>query len=72
METIKLTTHIDETGTLRLEVPTHLANHAVEVLVVLHPMTKQAVVERGWPARYFEAIDAIDADDMVIRPDQGV
>ncbi len=72
METIKLTTHIDETGTLRLELPTQLANHAVEVLVVLHPMTEQAVVDQGWPARYFEAIDAIDADDMVIRPDQGV
>ncbi len=72
METIKLTTHIDDTGTLRLELPTRLANHAVEVLVVLHPTTEQAVVRQGWPVHYFEAIDAIDSDDMVVRPDQGI
>ncbi|MBL8132077.1 MAG: hypothetical protein JNL42_09490 [Anaerolineae bacterium] len=72
METIKLTTHIDDTGTLRLELPTQLANRAVEVLVVLHPTTEQTAVGQGWPVHYFEAIDAIDADDMVARPDQGV
>ena len=58
METIKLTTHIDDTGTLRLELPTRLANHEVEVLVVLHPTTEQVISEQGWPVHYFEAIDA--------------
>jgi hypothetical protein len=72
METIKLTTNIDDTGTLRLELPTRLANHAVEVLVVLHPTTEQVISEQGWPVHYFEAIDAIDADDLVMRPDQGI
>ena len=38
METIKLTTRIDDTGKLRLELPTHLANHQVEVLVVVQPI----------------------------------
>jgi len=71
METIKLTTHIDNTGTLHLELPTRLANHAVEVLVVLHPTTEQTVLGQGWPTAYFEAIDAIDADDLVERPNQG-
>lgn len=72
METIKLTTNIDDTGTLRLELPTQLANRAVEVLVILHPTTEQLVSGQGWPAHYFEVIDAIDADDMVVRPDQGI
>lgn len=72
METIKLTTNIDDTGTLRLELPTRLANHAVEVLVVLHPANEQFVSEQRWPAHYFETIDAIDADDLTVRPDQGI
>lgn len=71
METIKLTTHIDHTGTLRLELPTGLANHSVEVLVVLQPTTEQTILGQGWPAHYFKAIDTIDADDLVERPDQG-
>jgi hypothetical protein len=71
METIKLMTHIDATGTLRLELPTHLANHTVEVLVVLHPTAEQSDLRHGWPAQYFEAIDAIEADDMVERPSLG-
>jgi hypothetical protein len=72
METIKLTTNIDDTGTLRLELPTRLANHEVEVLVVLHPTTEQVTGAQGWPAHYFEVIDAIDTDDVIVRPDQGI
>ena len=72
METIKLTTQIDDTGTLRLELSTGLANHVVEVLVVLHPATEPSRTAQGWPPDYFAAIDAIDADDMVDRPEQGI
>jgi hypothetical protein len=71
METIKLTTHIDNSGTLRLELPTQQANRAVEVLVVLHPTTEQIAVGWGWPDNYFESIDAIESDDLVARPSQG-
>lgn len=71
METIKLTTRIDDTGTLRLELPTRLANHAVEVLVVLHPTTEAIGNGQGWPAHYFDAIDAIQSDDLIERPEQG-
>jgi hypothetical protein len=67
METIKLTTRIDNTGTLHLALPTNMANQEVEVLVVLHPANTQ-----GWPVGYFEALDAIEADDLTERPDQGV
>jgi hypothetical protein len=68
METIKLTTRIDQTGVLRLELPSHLANQDVEVLVVVQPV--HAPTASGWPADYFAAIDAIEADDMIERPDQ--
>lgn len=68
METIKLTTHIDSTGTLRLELPTDLANRIVEVLMVLSPTPTQLPSEGGWPPNYFESIDTIDADDLTERP----
>lgn len=71
METIKLTTRIGDTGTLRLELPTRLENQAVEVLIVLHPITEDTAFRQGWPVHYFEDIDAIDADDVVERPVQG-
>ena len=71
METIKLTTRIDNTGKLRLDLPTQLANRQVEVLVVLHPVQEEPTDELGWPIGYFDEIDAIKADDMVERGDQG-
>lgn len=65
METIKLITRTDDTGALRLKLPTHMANREVEVLVVLQPIAEgeQPTDELGWPLDYFEAIDAIEADD---------
>jgi len=71
METIKLTIRIDNTGKLRLDLPTQLANSQVEVLVVLHPVKKEQTDELGWPIGYFDEIDAIEADDMIERGDQG-
>ena len=67
METIKLMTRIDNTGTLHLKLPTNLANREVEVLVVLQPADVSS-----WPVGYFEAIDAIEADDLTERPNQGI
>lgn len=72
MKTIQLTTRIDHTGTLRLELPTHLANHDVEVLVVLQPVHNAAQDDLGWTIDYFERMDEIEADDMIERGDQGV
>ncbi len=71
METIKLTTRIDNTGTLRLNVPTHLPNQNVEVLVVLQPTLEQPKDALGWPINFFEKLDAIESDDLIERPDQG-
>ncbi len=71
METIKLTTRIDHTGQLRLDLPTQLANSQVDVLVVLHPVKEEQTDELGWPIGYFDEIDAIEADDMIERGCQG-
>ncbi len=71
METIKLTTQIDATGILRVELPSHLANHEVEVLVVLQPVQNQPPKDSNWASGFFEALDAIKADDLTERPDQG-
>lgn len=71
METIKLTTRIDDTGRLHLDISTRLPNHNVEVLVVLQPTPEQPKDMLGWPVDFFETLDAIEADDLVERPDQG-
>lgn len=72
MDTIKVLTHIDDSGTLRLELPTRLANADVEVLIVLQPTRTQQSDTSEWPSNYFEAIDSITADDLIVRPEQGV
>jgi hypothetical protein len=71
MKMIKLITHIDNTGMLRLELPTQLTNRTVEVVIVLHPTPTETSIGIGWPERFFETLDAIEADDLVERPDQG-
>ena len=71
METIKLKTHIDDSGTLRLELPTQLANQNVEVLVVLQPLQEEPRDALGWPIGYFDEVYGILADDPIERGDQG-
>ncbi len=71
METIKLKTRIDSTGTLRLDLPTQLANQQVEVLVVLHRIEDEPRDALGWPIGYFEETYGICADDPIERGDQG-
>ena len=71
METIKLTTRIDSTGKLHLELPTKLANQQVEILIVLQPVKEEQTDETGWPVGYFEETYGICADDPIERGDQG-
>ena len=71
METIKLKAHIGSDGILKLEMPTHFKDVDTEVVVVLHPTSPQSHHEIDWAIDYFKAIDAIEADDMIERPDQG-
>lgn len=72
METIKLTTRIDPTGTLRLEVPTALADQDVEVLLVLQALPAPPPLDAmGYPLDFFARLDAMPSDAVVERGDQG-
>jgi hypothetical protein len=72
METIKLRTRIGSDGMLKLETPTRFKDIETEILLVLQPAQDEPRDALGWPIGYFEQIDAIDADDVVERGDQGV
>lgn len=39
--------------------------------VILKEMLSKRTIGRGWPPNYFETLDAIQADDMTERPEQG-
>ena len=72
METIKLKTRIGSDGVLRLEMPTRFKDVDTEIVVVLQPEPDEPRDALGWPVGYFEKIDAIIADDIIERGDQGV
>jgi len=71
MKTILLQTTIGDDGVLKIETPTEYKNISAEVVLVIQPAEKDAT-SLGYPLHYFEAIDAIEADDMVERPVQGI
>jgi hypothetical protein len=70
METIKLKVHIGPDGLLKIEMPTQLRNIETEVVVVLQTPEVEPRDANGYPPDYFEAIDAIQADDLIERPAQ--
>jgi hypothetical protein len=69
METIKVKARIDETGILKLEVPTGLAAAEVEVILVLEA-TLPPLDDNGWPVGFFDRTYGALADDPIIRPPQ--
>ena len=70
MKTILLQTTIGDDGLLKIETPTEYKNVSAEIVLVIQP-TEKDTTSLGYPLDYFEAIDAIDADDMLERPAQG-
>ncbi len=67
METIKLQTHVGSDGLLKLELPAGVTNRDVEVLVVVQPLSEEAVDEMGWPIGFFERTYGALADDPIER-----
>lgn len=70
METIKLKVRIGSDGMLKIETPTRLRDIETEVVVVLQTPEAEPADANGYPLDYFEAIDAIQADDLMERPEQ--
>ena len=71
MDLIKVRAHVDSDGLLKLEIPTEYANVDLEVALVLQPLPSAETNELGWPVNFFENLDAIEADNLEERPEQG-
>ena len=73
MKTIHLKASIGNDGLLKIETPTEYRNVAAEVILVLNPVQKETqMTDQGYPIDFFERLDAIQADDLIERPEQGV
>jgi hypothetical protein len=70
METIKLKTHIGQDGILRLELPEHIRNRDIEILVVLQPVQNEPVDAMGYPIGYFDETYGSMADNPIERGEQ--
>ena len=70
VETIKLKTHIGQDGILRLELPEHIRNRDVEILVVLQPIQNEPVDAMGYPIGYFDETYGSMAHDPIERGEQ--
>ena len=67
MQTITLRARSDEAGTVKLEIPTELADQEIEFVVVMQPVTAQPVDEMGYPIGYFDKTYGSFADDPIER-----
>ena len=70
METIKLKTHIGQDGILQLELPEHIRNRVMEILIVMQPVEQEPVDEMGYPIGFFEETYGSLADDAIERGEQ--
>ncbi len=62
MQTVHLTSRVGRDGVLHLEIPVDMPDAAVEVLVVVHPITTvqpeahQAEDAPGWPPGFLDQV----------------
>lgn len=72
MESIKIDAYVGSDGILKLEVPVHLKDQRLEVLLVMQPVKEsEAVDELGWPIGFFERTYGALAHDPIERDPQG-
>lgn len=67
MKTITLKTRTDESGIIKLEIPTNLADRELEIVLVLQPTETAPVDEMGYPLGYFDDTYGSLADDPIER-----
>ncbi len=69
MESIKLTTHIDNEGLLQIQLPTEMANQDLEVMVIYQAVNKSS--KRSWPPGFFERTFGAWQGEPLVREPQG-
>ncbi len=69
METITLHSHVGADGLLKLQVPVHLTNTELEVVLVVQPLA--AAEAHGWPPGFFEQTYGSFRSEPLVREPQG-
>jgi len=69
LQPLTFTVHTHANGKVEFTVPVEFADRDIQITVA--PLDHPETDANGWPIGYFEQMDAIDADDLVERPDQG-
>jgi hypothetical protein len=67
MQTITLKARADKDGIVRLEIPTYRADQALEIVLVLQPITDEPLDAMGYPIGYFDETYGSLADDPIER-----
>jgi hypothetical protein len=67
MQTVTLKARADKDGIVRLEIPTHQADQALEIVLVMQPITDEPVDAMGYPIGYFDETYGSLADDPIER-----
>lgn len=63
MQTITLKAHADADGIIKLEIPTHLKNQGIEIVLVMQATHQEPVDAMGYPIGYFEETYGSSADE---------
>lgn len=69
MESIKLTTHVDNDGLLQIQLPSKMANQDLEVMVIYQAVDKSS--KRSWSPGFFERTFGSWQGEPLVREPQG-
>lgn len=67
MQTITLKARADQDGVVKLVIPTNLIDREIEIVLVMQPLTSEAVDAMGYPVGYFEQTYGSFADEPLER-----
>lgn len=70
METITLHSRVGADGLLKLQIPIHLTNTELEVVLIVQPVTPQLKTAE-WPPEFFEEVAGGWRGEPLVREDQG-
>ena len=71
MTTIKLRSHVDHDGILRLQIPSSLQDMDVDVTITLSAVTPESKQNSVWSEGFFEEVIGGWQGEPLVRPAQG-